>query len=253
MLRSVSNARFSSRLLGSAFSLLALMRPTMADAQTESTDWRAVAAKIVERMGLVRGERVLLAGVAGESDALVPLLRAAIRAAGATDRGAGAERSTPPPEGTTEFTRGLSERSEPSSDEYLRTVDVAVMLPGLTASDPVYASMQRVLRGGRGRTVHFHWAGAYDLDGVLMANSLHYVENQAAFIRECESHMNARRYFLLVEYDTSEASRWIPYPVSRTRLATLFERAGYSSVRVLRSRPSLYRRASLYAIAVGPL
>jgi aminopeptidase len=168
MLRSVSNARFSSRLLGSAFSLLALMRPTMADAQTESTDWRAVAAKIVERMGLVRGERVLLAGVAGESDALVPLLRAAIRAAGATDLGAVAERSTPPPEWTTEFTRGLSERSEPSSDEYLRTVDVAVMLPGLTASDPVYASMQRVLRGGRGRTVHFHWAGAYDLDGVLM-------------------------------------------------------------------------------------
>ena len=92
-----------------------------------------------------------------------------------------------------------------------------------------------------------------NLDGILMANSLHYVENQAAFIRECESHMNARRYFLLVEYDTSEASRWIPYPVSRTRLATLFERAGYSSVRVLRSRPSLYRRASLYAIAVGPL
>jgi len=91
------------------------------------------------------------------------------------------------------------------------------------------------------------------LNGILMANSLHYVENQAAFIRECESHMNARRYFLLVEYDTSEASRWIPYPVSRTRLATLFERAGYSSVRVLRSRPSLYRRASLYAIAVGPL
>ena len=89
------------------------------------------------------------------------------------------------------------------------------------------------------------------LDGILMANSLHYVENQAAFIRECESHMNVRRHFLLVEYDTSEASRWIPYPMSLTRLTTLFERAGYSSVRVLRSRRSIYRRASLYAVAVG--
>ena len=91
------------------------------------------------------------------------------------------------------------------------------------------------------------------LDGILMANSLHYVENQAAFIRDCESHMRLPRRFLLVEYDVSEANRWVPYPVSQTRVTTLFERAGYSSVRVLRSRPSLYRRASLYSVAVGLL
>src|SRR5262245_41283438 len=29
----------------------------------------------------------------------------------------------------------------------------------------------------------------HGLDGILMANSLHYVENQAAFIRACESQM----------------------------------------------------------------
>ena len=74
-----------------------------------------------------------------------------------------------------------------------------------------------------------------DLDGVLMANSLHYVEKPAAFIRECESHMKPQRRFLVVEYDTNEASRWIPYPLSQTRLTTLFDRAGYSSVRLLRS------------------
>jgi SAM-dependent methyltransferase len=91
------------------------------------------------------------------------------------------------------------------------------------------------------------------LDGILMANSLHYVENQAAFIRDCESHMRLPRRFLLVEYDVSEANRWVPNPVSQTRLTALFERAGYSSVRVLRSRPSLYRRASLYSVAVGLL
>jgi trans-aconitate methyltransferase len=91
------------------------------------------------------------------------------------------------------------------------------------------------------------------LDGILMANSLHYVENQAAFIRDCESHMRLPRRFLLVEYDVSEANRWVPYPVSQTRLTALFERAGYSSVRVLRSRPSLYRRASLYSVAAGLL
>ena len=89
------------------------------------------------------------------------------------------------------------------------------------------------------------------LDGILMANSLHYVEHQAAFIRECESRMKCHRRFLIVEYDTCNASRWVPYPVSRTKLTTLFEHAGYSSVRVLRSRPSIYRRAPLYSAAVG--
>ena len=89
------------------------------------------------------------------------------------------------------------------------------------------------------------------LDGILMANSLHYVEDQATFIRQCESHMRLPRRFLFVEYDSSEANRWIPYPVSLIRLTALFERAGYSSVRVLRSRPSLYRRAPLYSVAVG--
>jgi SAM-dependent methyltransferase len=88
-----------------------------------------------------------------------------------------------------------------------------------------------------------------NLDGILMANSLHYVENQAAFIRGCESQMKPRRRFLIVEYDTGEASRWVPYPVSQTKLTALFERAGYSS-RVLRSRPSIYRRAPLYAAAI---
>jgi trans-aconitate methyltransferase len=94
-------------------------------------------------------------------------------------------------------------------------------------------------------------AGLDNLDGILMANSLHYVEDQAAFIRGCESHMKPRRHFLIVEYDTQQPSRWVPYPVSRTRLAALFEHAGYGSIRVLRSRPSIYRRAPLYAAAIG--
>ena len=88
------------------------------------------------------------------------------------------------------------------------------------------------------------------LDGILMANSLHYVENQAAFVRRCEPYMNPDRRFLIVEYDTNTANPWVPYPVSRARLTTLFEAAGYSSIRVLQTRASVFRRASLYSAAV---
>jgi SAM-dependent methyltransferase len=82
-----------------------------------------------------------------------------------------------------------------------------------------------------------------NLDGILMANSLHYVNDQ-------EARMPSTRRFLVVEYDTHEASRWLPYPVPQTRLTTLFTAAGYSSIRLLRSRPSVFRRAALYAAFV---
>ena len=62
--------------------------------------------------------------------------------------------------------------------------------------------------------------------------------------------MKPLRQFLIVEYDTTEASRWVPHPVGQVRLTTLFERAGYTSIRMLTSRPSIYRRAPLYAAII---
>jgi hypothetical protein len=45
------------------------------------------------------------------------------------------------------------------------------MMPGPAAADAIYSAMQNVLRGGKGRTVHFHWAGAYDVNGTLLPTS----------------------------------------------------------------------------------
>jgi len=143
---------------------VSVMSPPL-EAQQDSVNWRAVAAKIVERMAPARGERVLLVGVPGTADSLVPALRSALTAAGATDLGAIAERVPTPAEWTTDFTRELGSRTATARDELLASVDAAVMLPGPTVTDVVYAAMQRVLGTGRGRTVHFHWIGAYELDG----------------------------------------------------------------------------------------
>ena len=89
------------------------------------------------------------------------------------------------------------------------------------------------------------------LDGILMANSLHYIEDQPAFIRRCVSQMQPAGRFLIVEYDTRDANRWVPHPLGSAALVDLFAAVGYSSIRMLSSRPSLYRRAPLYAALVS--
>jgi ubiquinone/menaquinone biosynthesis C-methylase UbiE len=101
-----------------------------------------------------------------------------------------------------------------------------------------------------GDFTHPTWPFA-DLDGILMANSLHFVDNQPAFIRACERRMKASRRFLIVEYDSDEPNRWAPYPVSRATLTALFTRADCASVVFLRSRRAVYRRASLYSALIA--
>jgi ubiquinone/menaquinone biosynthesis C-methylase UbiE len=100
-----------------------------------------------------------------------------------------------------------------------------------------------------GDFTHPMWPFA-EVDGILMANSLHYVDDQAAFIAGCERHMKESRRFLIVEYDSDESSPWVPYPVNRATLTSLFTRVGLCSIEFLRSRRSLYRRAALYSAMI---
>lgn len=142
------------------------------------------------------------------------------------------------------FTVALAELLAPGST--IHAMDLAGPPPG--SIPPTHTGVN--ITTHRGDFTNETWP--FDgLDGILMANSLHYVSEQETFIRSCRQRMRAPGRFLIVEYDTSHANRWVPYPVGQARLAELFERAGYSTVRLLRLRPSLYRRAPLYAAAIG--
>lgn len=65
------------------------------------------------------------------------------------------------------------------------------------------------------------------LDGVLMANSLHFVKEQHLLLEKLRL-LTGR--FLIVEYETAKASRWGPYPVSFERLRMLMGAAGVGRV-----------------------
>ena len=89
-----------------------------------------------------------------------------------------------------------------------------------------------------------------DLDGILMANSLHYVRRQRAFVRECASQLRAHHQFLIVEYDLRRGNSWVPYPLDQSAARQLFTDLGYTSISLLGTRPSLYQRGSLYCLLV---
>jgi hypothetical protein len=133
----------------------------------EGIDTALVANILVERMQLQPGERVLLVAIPGRSDALITALRHRFASARITDLGVLAPLGNPDVSWLTDFTRGAP-KDRDALAQYLGTVDLAVMMPGVTAASPIYTGMQDVLRTGKGRTVHFHWEGAYALDGSVL-------------------------------------------------------------------------------------
>jgi trans-aconitate methyltransferase len=86
-----------------------------------------------------------------------------------------------------------------------------------------------------------------EVDGILMANALHFVREQTAFVRACLPHLRQRR-FLIVEYDTERANRWVPYPLSRYAATKIFADVGLTSITDLGSRASIYQRSRIYAV-----
>lgn len=89
----------------------------------------------------------------------------------------------------------------------------------------------------------------HSLRGILMANSLHYVKDQLAFIHKAEHYLAENGCFVLVEYDTDSANPWVPYPLSLNSLKKLFMKAGYSSVLKIGEYSSAYN-GKMYGVAV---
>lgn len=89
------------------------------------------------------------------------------------------------------------------------------------------------------------------LDGLLMANSLHYVKDKAVLIDRIRRWLRPEGQILIVEYDTDRpVARWVPYPVSFSSLTGLFREAGFKEVTKLAEHPSVYNSGIMYAASI---
>jgi SAM-dependent methyltransferase len=75
------------------------------------------------------------------------------------------------------------------------------------------------------------------VDGILMANALHFIREQHQFLKRLLSLTDC---FLIVEYERSRPNPWGPYPVGFKILCELFGEAGVERVEKLATRPSLF-------------
>jgi ubiquinone/menaquinone biosynthesis C-methylase UbiE len=90
------------------------------------------------------------------------------------------------------------------------------------------------------------------LDGLIMANSLHYFKDKENILRHVGAFLKHQGSLLLVEYNVDSGNPWVPYPLSFTTFHTMASQAGFTEPRLLATFPSRFLR-EFYSAATNKL
>jgi ubiquinone/menaquinone biosynthesis C-methylase UbiE len=89
-------------------------------------------------------------------------------------------------------------------------------------------------------------------DGLLAANSLHFVTDPADVLRRAAARLAPAGHVVVVEYDADRGNPWVPHPFSVERFAVIAAEAGLTNVREIGRVPSRFLGAIYSAVAERP-
>ncbi|HEY0070955.1 MAG TPA: class I SAM-dependent methyltransferase [Chloroflexia bacterium] len=88
------------------------------------------------------------------------------------------------------------------------------------------------------------------LDGVVMANSLHYQRHKEPVLQLVRSYLKPGGRFILVEYNSDNGNLWVPHPLSYPTWERLAGRSGFATTELLATVPSRFLREIYSAVSM---
>ena len=87
-----------------------------------------------------------------------------------------------------------------------------------------------------------------NLDGMLMANALHYAANPIVVLNNILASLKPKGILLLIEYDTATPNPpWVPYPIPFPEFQQLAHSCGLSEPIKVGQKASIYGHNQIYA------